>query len=79
MLVLSREKGEEIVIGAPGNEIVILLVEVRGHRARIGVQASKHVPVHRREVWDELYGKHRKPVQPVVREDQEPPAGPAKP
>ena len=51
MLVLSRKKNESIMIG-DGIEIVV--VEIRGDKVRIGVQAAKDVPVHRREVYDAI-------------------------
>jgi carbon storage regulator len=47
MLVLSRKKLEEIVIG--GN-IVISIVEIRGDKCRVGVSAPSDVSVHRREI-----------------------------
>ena len=51
MLVLSRKKGESIVIG---NNVTLTIVEVRGDRVRVGVDAPKEVPVHRREVFDAI-------------------------
>jgi carbon storage regulator len=48
MLVLSRKKTEEIVIG---DEISIMVVEIRGDKVRIGIDAPKHIKVHRKEVW----------------------------
>ncbi len=51
MLVLSRKKNESIVIG---NQIVITVVEVRGDRVRLGIEAPQEVPVHRREVYELL-------------------------
>ena len=51
MLVLSRKKNESIVIN---NEITIVVVEIRGDKVRLGVEAPKEVPVHRREVYDAI-------------------------
>lgn len=48
MLVLSRKKNEQIVIG---DNIVITIVDVRGDKVRIGIEAPTHVPVHRHEVF----------------------------
>ena len=48
MLVLSRKKNESIVID---DKIVITVVEIRGDKVRLGIQAPKEVPVHRSEVW----------------------------
>ena len=51
MLVLSRKKSESIVIN---NDITIVVVEIRGDKVRLGVEAPKEIPVHRREVYDAI-------------------------
>jgi carbon storage regulator len=51
MLVLSRKKDESIVIN---NDITIVVVEIRGDKVRLGVEAPKEVPVHRREVFEAI-------------------------
>ena len=51
MLVLSRKKDESIVIN---NEITIVVVEIRGDKVRLGIEAPKDVPVHRREVFEAI-------------------------
>lgn len=51
MLVLSRKKNESIVIA---DDITIVVVEIRGDKVRLGVEAPKEVPVHRREVFDAI-------------------------
>lgn len=48
MLVLSRKKLEQIVID---DDIVITIVEIRGDKIRIGIEAPAHVPIHRQEVY----------------------------
>jgi carbon storage regulator len=52
MLVLSRKKNESIVIN---NDITVVVVEIRGDKVRLGVEAPKEVPVHRREVYDAIH------------------------
>ena len=47
MLVLSRKKNESIVIN---DDIVVTIVEVRGGKVRLGIEAPKDIPVHRREL-----------------------------
>ncbi|GIX01700.1 MAG: carbon storage regulator CsrA [Thermogutta sp.] len=49
MLVLSRKKNESIIID---DQIVIMVVDIRGDRVRLGIEAPKHVTVHRREVYE---------------------------
>lgn len=51
MLVLSRKRDERIVIG---DNIVITVVDVRGDKVRLGIEAPAEVPVHRQEVLDAL-------------------------
>ena len=48
MLVLSRKRDEKIVIG---ENIVVMIVDIRGDKVRLGIDAPKEVPVHREEVF----------------------------
>jgi len=56
MLVLSRKKDESIVIR---DDIVVTIVEVRGDKVRLGIDAPKEVPVHRREVYEKIKESER--------------------
>ena len=51
MLVLSRHKNESIRIG---EDIIITVVEIRGDKIRLGIDAPREVPVHRSEVYDAI-------------------------
>lgn len=51
MLVLSRHKNESIVIG---DNVTITIVEIRGDKVRLGIEAPKEMPVHRQEVYDAI-------------------------
>ena len=51
MLVLSGKKDESVVIN---NNIRIVVVEIRGDKVRLGVEAPKEVPVHRSEVYEAI-------------------------
>lgn len=57
MLVISRHKNEQIVIG---DNIVLTLVEIRSDKVRIGIETPKEVPVHRREVYEAIQRKEVK-------------------
>ena len=47
MLVLSRKRNESVVIN---DQIVVTVIEVRGDKVRLGIQAPRDVPIHRSEV-----------------------------
>lgn len=51
MLLLSRRKGEEILIG---DDIVITVTDIRGDKVRLGITAPTEIPIHRREVYDAI-------------------------
>ena len=69
MLVLSRKKNESIVIN---DDITIGVVEIRGDKVRLGVEAPKEVPVHRREVYDAI--QHSAGVETPTKASEEPDA-----
>lgn len=56
MLVLSRKKNESIVID---ENITITVVEVRGDKVRLGIQAPREVPIHRSEVHEAIQMEHQ--------------------
>lgn len=72
MLVLSRKKNESIVIN---DDITIVVVEIRGDKVRLGVEAPSEIPVHRREVQDkiDLEKAAKAPPQQPDNPDQQPP------
>ncbi|MBG85060.1 MAG: carbon storage regulator [Phycisphaerae bacterium] len=51
MLVLSRHRDEAIMIG---DDVEITIVDIRGDKVRIGVNAPSTIPVHRREIYDAI-------------------------
>jgi carbon storage regulator len=57
MLVLSRKRGESVVVGgAVGFERIleVTVLEIRGANVRLGFQIDAGVPVHRWEVWQRM-------------------------
>lgn len=61
MLVLSRKKNESIVIN--GN-ITVTVVEIRRDKVRLGIEAPKDVPVHRREVYEVIRSRQANDQRP---------------
>lgn len=51
MLVLTRKRNEVIRIG---NDILLTVIEIRGDKVRIGIEAPTDVPVHRQEVYESI-------------------------
>ena len=58
MLVLSRKLNEAIVIG---ENIVVTVIDIRGDKIRLGIEAPRHVAVHRREFMSGSSRPTRKP------------------
>lgn len=56
MLVLTRRRGESIVIG---DDVVVRVLEVNGDQIRLGIEAPRSVTVHRQEVFDEIRSENR--------------------
>ena len=51
MLVLSRQRDESIIIG---DNIIITVVDIRGDKVRLGIQAPTEISVHRQEVYEAI-------------------------
>ena len=60
MLVLSRHRDESIMIG---DDIVITIVDIRGDKVRLGIDAPSDIPVHRQEVYEAIQRENRKATQ----------------
>ena len=56
MLVLSRKKNESIIIN---DNITITVIEIRGDKVRLGIDAPKDVTVHRREVYEAIQNQSK--------------------
>ena len=59
MLVLSRKKNESIVIA---DDVVVTVVEIRGDKVRLGIEAKPEVSVHRREVYNAIHANDVNPI-----------------
>jgi carbon storage regulator len=55
MLVLTRKVHQSIVIG---DDVEVVVLEVRGEQVRLGIKAPKNVSVHRKEVYEQIQGEN---------------------
>jgi len=51
MLILTRRVGETLMVG---DEVTVTVLGVKGNQVRIGVNAPKHVSVHREEIYERI-------------------------
>mgnify|MGYP001123116838 FL=1 len=59
MLVLSRKKGESVVIH---NDIVITVLSVEGDNVKIGISAPKDIDIYRKEIFDAIQDNNQNAV-----------------
>ena len=57
MLVLSRHRDESIMIG---DDVVVTIVDIRGDKVRLGIDAPTDIPVHRQEVYEAIKRENEK-------------------
>ena len=56
MLVLTRKLHQSIIIG---DEIEVVVLEVRGEQVRLGIRAPKNVSVHRKEIYEQILEENK--------------------
>ncbi|MGI6296771.1 MAG: carbon storage regulator CsrA [Armatimonadota bacterium] len=57
MLVLARKVGQSIVVN---DNVEILVIEVRGDQVRLGIEAPKSIPVHRKELLEQIRAENKR-------------------
>jgi carbon storage regulator len=60
VLVLSRQRDETIMIG---DDIELTVVDIRGDKVRLGINAPSHVSVHRKEIYDAIKRENEQAAQ----------------
>ncbi|MCR4946511.1 MAG: carbon storage regulator CsrA [Lachnospiraceae bacterium] len=56
MLALTRKKGESIVLG---NDIELVILDIRGDQVKVGISAPKNVPVYRKEIYLQIQEENK--------------------
>ncbi|MFH1312201.1 MAG: carbon storage regulator CsrA [Candidatus Eisenbacteria bacterium] len=67
MLILTRKRNERIMIG---DNIEVVIVDIRGEQVQLGINAPKDVPVHRREVYEAIVRENGRVVPKTPRKDR---------
>ena len=59
MLVLSRQRDESIIIG---DNVVVTVVDIRGDKVRLGIEAPTAIPVHRQDVYEAIQRENQQRI-----------------
>ncbi|MBW2064599.1 MAG: carbon storage regulator CsrA [Deltaproteobacteria bacterium] len=51
MLILTRKLGERITVG---DDIVITLLDIKGSQVKLGIEAPRHISIHRQEIYERI-------------------------
>ncbi|MBU1487334.1 carbon storage regulator CsrA [bacterium] len=60
MLVLARKRDQSIVIG---DDVEVIIVDVHGDQVKLGITAPRHIPVHRKEIYEEIQRENIRAAQ----------------
>ncbi|MFV9510523.1 carbon storage regulator CsrA [Tepidibacillus sp. LV47] len=63
MLVLTRKKGESIMLG---HDIEITVVDIDGDQIKLGINAPKHIEIHRKEIYLMIQEENKKAAKPTI-------------
>lgn len=59
MLALTRKPGESIVIG---NDIEIKILEINGDQVKLGIEAPRSIPIHRKEIYIQIQESNKEAI-----------------
>ncbi|MDR1914644.1 MAG: carbon storage regulator CsrA [Clostridiales bacterium] len=60
MLALTRKRGESIIIS---DNIEVVILGVHGEQVKLGIIAPKHIPVHRKEIYDQIQTENKEAAE----------------
>lgn len=67
MLILTRKRNERIMIG---DNVEVIVVDIKGEQVQLGINAPKDIPVHRREVYEAIVRENGKVLPKTPREQR---------
>jgi carbon storage regulator len=67
VLILTRKRNERIMIG---DNIEVIVVDIKGEQVQLGINAPKEIPVHRREVYEAIVRENGKVLPKTPREER---------
>lgn len=67
MLVISRQRDQAIIIR---DNIIVTVIDIRGDKVRLGIQARQEIPVHRKEVYDAIKRENLLAEEQIRRDQQ---------
>ena len=65
MLVITRKSGEGICLG---DDVKITVLEITGSTVRLGIEASREIPVYREEIWEAVKEENRAAAQTSIKD-----------
>jgi carbon storage regulator len=69
MLVITRKSGEGICLG---DDVKITVLEISGSTVRLGIEASREIPVYREEIWEAVKEENRAAAQAGIKDLPQP-------
>jgi len=67
MLVLARRLNESIIIG---DEIEVVVIDIKGDQVKLGIKAPKRITVHRKEIYEEIQQENIAAMRSEVKPDE---------
>ena len=65
MLVITRKSGEGICLG---DDVKITVLEITGSTVRLGIEASREIPVYREEIWEAVKAENQAAAQTSIKD-----------
>ena len=67
MLALSRKLNESVMIG---RDIELTILEIKGDQVKVGITAPRHLPIYRKEIYNQIQEENRQSRQSAGKQEQ---------